>query len=68
MKDLLNLLALIVVLFLIPGVGLYFAFNNKEYPEVIFLSFFALSVTLHLVLGKKLGWKIDKQIKKQHSW
>ena len=67
MKDLLNLLALITVLFVIPGIGLYFAFNS-DHPEILFLSFFALSVTLHLVLGKKLGWKIDKQIKKQHSW
>jgi hypothetical protein len=67
MKNLLSFLALIIVLFVIPGIGLYFAFNSNH-PVLYFLSFFTLSVTLHLTLGKKLGWKIDEQIRKNHSW
>ena len=67
MKNLLSFLTLIIVLFVIPSIGLYFAFNS-DHPVLYFLSFFTLSVTLHLTLGKKLGWKIDEQIRKNHSW
>lgn len=67
MKDFFSFIGLVIVLFMIPGIGLYFAMNSEEYPEIIFLACFTLSVTLHLVLGKKLGWKIDEQIRKTHS-
>lgn len=67
MKNFLSFLTLITVLFIIPTIGLYFAFNS-EHPILYFLSFFTLSVTLHLVLGKKLGWKMDEQTRKNHSW
>lgn len=67
MKNLFSSLTLVFVLFIIPGIGLYFAFNGI-YPAITFLSSFAISVTLHLVLAKKLGWKMDEQTRKNHSW
>lgn len=66
MKKLLSLLLLIIVLFG-PGLSIYFI-QDHPYNSIIFLGLFTISATIHLLFGKKLGWKIDKEIKKQHSW
>jgi hypothetical protein len=67
MKNLLSSLILITVIFISPAIGIYFALQSSH-PEIIFLSFFALSLTLWFSLRKVFGWKIDKQTKQNHSW
>lgn len=66
MKTLMSTLLLIGVLFG-PGAFVYFI-QDHPYNYAIFLGTFVLSMLIHLLFGKKLGWKIDKEIKKQHSW
>jgi hypothetical protein len=66
MKTLISTLLLIIILFG-PGASLYFI-QDHPYNSIIFLVLFAASVTIHLLFAKQLGWKIDKEIKKQHSW
>jgi hypothetical protein len=66
MKTLMSTLLLIVVLFS-PGVLVYFI-QDHPYNYIIFLGVFVLSIIIHLLFAKKLGWKMDKEIKKQHSW
>ena len=60
MKNLLSSLILITVIFISPAIGVYFALQSSH-PEIIFLCFFALSLTLWFSLRKVFGWKIDKQ-------
>jgi hypothetical protein len=57
---------LITVMFISPAIGVYFALQSF-YPEIIFLSFFTLSITLWFSLRKVFGWKIDEQTRKTHS-
>jgi hypothetical protein len=57
---------LITVIFISPAIGVYFALQSF-YPEIIFLSFFTLSITLWFSLRKVFGWKIDEQTRKTHS-
>jgi hypothetical protein len=57
---------LITVMFISPAIGIYFALQSS-YPEIVFLSFFALSITLWFSLRKVFGWKIDEQTRKTHS-
>jgi hypothetical protein len=45
----------------------YFALNSAN-PEIIFLSFFTLSIILWFSLRKVFGWKIDEKTRKNHSW
>lgn len=66
MKAFISTLLLIIILFG-PGASIYFI-QDHPYNYIIFLGLFASSVTIHLLFAKKLGWKIDKEIKKQHSW
>jgi hypothetical protein len=66
MKNLLSSLILITVIFISPAIGVYFALQSS-YPEIIFLSFFTLSITLWFSLRKVFGWKIDEQTRKTHS-
>ena len=66
MKNLLSSLMLITVMFISPAIGVYFALQSF-YPEIIFLSFFTLSITLWFSLRKVFGWKIDEQTRKTHS-
>jgi len=66
MKNLLSSLILITVIFISPAIGIYFALNSAN-PEIVFLSFFALSLTLWFSLRKVFGWKIDEQTRKTHS-
>ena len=66
MKNLLSSLMLITVIFISPAIGVYFALQSF-YPEIIFLSFFTLSITLWFSLRKVFGWKIDEQTRKTHS-
>jgi hypothetical protein len=66
MKNLLSSLILITVIFISPAIGVYFALQST-YPEIIFLSFFTLSITLWFSLRKVFGWKIDEQTRKTHS-
>jgi membrane protein implicated in regulation of membrane protease activity len=67
MKNLFSSLMLIVVIFISPAIGVYFALQSFH-PEIIFLSFFALSLILWFSLRKIFGWKIDEQTRKNHSW
>jgi hypothetical protein len=57
---------LITVIFISPAIGVYFALQSIH-PEIIFLSFFTLSITLWFSLRKVFGWKIDEQTRKTHS-
>jgi hypothetical protein len=66
MKNLLSSLILITVIFISPAIGVYFALQSS-YPEIVFLSFFTLSITLWFSLRKVFGWKIDEQTRKTHS-
>jgi hypothetical protein len=66
MKNLLSSLILITVIFISPAIGVYFALNSTH-PQIIFLSFFTLSITLWFSLRKVFGWKIDEQTRKTHS-
>jgi hypothetical protein len=66
MKNLLSSLILITIIFISPAIGVYFALQSS-YPEIIFLSFFTLSITLWFSLRKVFGWKIDEQTRKTHS-
>jgi hypothetical protein len=66
MKNLLSSLILITVIFISPAIGVYFALQSS-YPEIIFLSFFTLSITLWFSLRKVFDWKIDEQTRKTHS-
>lgn len=66
MKNLLSSLMLITVMFISPAIGVYFALQSSH-PEIIFLSFFTLSLTLWFSLRKVFGWKIDEQTRKTHS-
>jgi len=66
MKNLLSSLILITVLFISPAIGVYFALQSSH-PEITFLSFFALSITLWFSLRKIFGWKIDEQTRKTHA-
>lgn len=61
-----SMLLLVIILFG-PGASIYFI-QDHPYNSIIFLGLFATSITIHFLFGKKLGWKIDKEIKKQHSW
>jgi hypothetical protein len=67
MKNLFSFLTLITVIFISPAIGVYFALNSAN-PEIIFLSFFTLSIVLWFSLRKVFGWKIDEQTRKTHSW
>jgi hypothetical protein len=67
MKNLLSFLTLITVIFVSPAIGVYFALQSSH-PEIIFLSFFTLSIVLWFSLRKVFGWKIDEQTRKNHSW
>jgi hypothetical protein len=67
MKNLFSSLMLIVVIFISPAIGVYFALQSSH-PEIIFLSFFSLSIVLWFSLHKIFGWKIDEQTRKNHSW
>jgi hypothetical protein len=67
MKNLFSFLTLITVIFISPAIGVYFALNSAH-PEIIFLSFFTLSIVLWFSLRKVFGWKIDEQTRKNHSW
>ena len=67
MKNLFSFLTLITVIFIIPAIGVYFALYSAH-PEITFLSFFTLSITLWFSLRKVFGWKIDEQTRKNHSW
>jgi hypothetical protein len=53
-------------MFISPAIGVYFALQSFH-PEIIFLSFFTLSITLWFSLRKVFGWKIDEQTRKTHS-
>jgi Ca2+/Na+ antiporter len=66
MKALMSMILLIVILFG-PGALIYFI-QDHPYNYIILLGMFITSVTVHLLFAKKLGWKIDKEVKKQHSW
>jgi hypothetical protein len=67
MKNLFSFLTLITVIFISPAIGVYFALNSAN-PEIIFLSFFTLSIVLWFSLRKVFGWKIDEKTRKNHSW
>lgn len=66
MKNFISLIILVITLFG-PGVSLYFL-HDFEYSNIMFLGIFIVSVITHIIASRKLGWKIDKEIKKQHSW
>jgi len=66
MKNLLSSLMLITIMFISPAIGVHFALQSFH-PEIIFLSFFTLSITLWFSLRKVFGWKIDEQTRKTHS-
>jgi hypothetical protein len=67
MKNLLNSLLLICIIFIIPSIGLYAAMSNTPNPFLYLISL-GISVTLWFSLRKKLDWKIDEQTRKNHSW
>jgi hypothetical protein len=66
MKNFISLVILVITLFG-PGLSLYF-FQDFEHGNIMFLGVFIICVIIHMVASRKLGWKIDKEIKKQHSW